>query len=180
MSTGSCYSTPLRDNHTCVENSMKSYCPICWEVCTSRTHLYSGRYNLKCSLLTILLMLAVSFWLNKRHNCYALWSHNTFGVLQWDGINESVIQYLLQNSISESTIKYISMNLNLLNTTLFSIISIAFYSQTKLVLCFELHRHFQFSYVNVVLSVSQIPLSNLLENSCGHVCELGIAENGGV
>ncbi|KAJ0980690.1 hypothetical protein J5N97_008945 [Dioscorea zingiberensis] len=28
---GSCYSTDLRDNHPCVENSMKQYCPICCE-----------------------------------------------------------------------------------------------------------------------------------------------------
>lgn len=28
---GSCYSVGLRDNHMCVENSMKSYCPICYE-----------------------------------------------------------------------------------------------------------------------------------------------------
>ncbi|KAG4186912.1 hypothetical protein ERO13_A08G072900v2 [Gossypium hirsutum] len=28
---GSCYMVDLRDNHFCVENSMKSYCPICFE-----------------------------------------------------------------------------------------------------------------------------------------------------
>ncbi|KAG4133201.1 hypothetical protein ERO13_D08G082300v2 [Gossypium hirsutum] len=28
---GSCYTVDLRDNHFCVENSMKSYCPICFE-----------------------------------------------------------------------------------------------------------------------------------------------------
>ncbi|XP_022758071.1 E3 ubiquitin-protein ligase MIEL1 isoform X1 [Durio zibethinus] len=28
---GSCYTVDLRDNHLCVENSMKSYCPICYE-----------------------------------------------------------------------------------------------------------------------------------------------------
>nr|GME04263.1 E3 ubiquitin-protein ligase miel1 [Ipomoea batatas] len=28
---GSCYSVDLRDNHMCVENSMKRYCPICYE-----------------------------------------------------------------------------------------------------------------------------------------------------
>nr|KJB23197.1 hypothetical protein B456_004G086200 [Gossypium raimondii] len=28
---GSCYRVDLRDNHFCVENSMKSYCPICFE-----------------------------------------------------------------------------------------------------------------------------------------------------
>ncbi|KAF3629982.1 putative bifunctional 3-dehydroquinate dehydratase/shikimate dehydrogenase, chloroplastic-like [Capsicum annuum] len=29
---GSCYSVELRDNHLCVENSMKNHCPICYEV----------------------------------------------------------------------------------------------------------------------------------------------------
>ncbi|KAI9195573.1 hypothetical protein LWI28_016231 [Acer negundo] len=28
---GSCYSTGLRDNHLCVENSMRHHCPICYE-----------------------------------------------------------------------------------------------------------------------------------------------------
>ncbi|XP_019248274.1 PREDICTED: E3 ubiquitin-protein ligase MIEL1-like [Nicotiana attenuata] len=28
---GSCYSVDLRDNHLCVENSMKNHCPICYE-----------------------------------------------------------------------------------------------------------------------------------------------------
>ncbi|KAK4407053.1 E3 ubiquitin-protein ligase MIEL1, partial [Sesamum angolense] len=28
---GSCYSIGLRDNHLCVEDSMKSHCPICYE-----------------------------------------------------------------------------------------------------------------------------------------------------
>ncbi|KAK9282128.1 hypothetical protein L1049_005040 [Liquidambar formosana] len=28
---GSCYSVLLRDNHLCVENSMKNHCPICYE-----------------------------------------------------------------------------------------------------------------------------------------------------
>lgn len=28
---GSCYSVDLRDNHLCVENSMRSHCPICFE-----------------------------------------------------------------------------------------------------------------------------------------------------
>ncbi|MCL7030673.1 hypothetical protein MKW94_022971 [Papaver nudicaule] len=28
---GSCYSTHLRDNHFCVENSMRNHCPICYE-----------------------------------------------------------------------------------------------------------------------------------------------------
>lgn len=30
---GSCYSVSLRDNHLCVENSMRHHCPICYEVC---------------------------------------------------------------------------------------------------------------------------------------------------
>ncbi|KAF9669369.1 hypothetical protein SADUNF_Sadunf14G0100500 [Salix dunnii] len=28
---GSCYVIDMRDNHSCVENSMKNYCPICYE-----------------------------------------------------------------------------------------------------------------------------------------------------
>lgn len=28
---GSCYDVKLRDNHACVENSMKHHCPICYE-----------------------------------------------------------------------------------------------------------------------------------------------------
>jgi RING finger/CHY zinc finger protein 1 len=28
---GSCYSVALRDNHSCVENSMRHHCPICYE-----------------------------------------------------------------------------------------------------------------------------------------------------
>nr|XP_048336808.1 E3 ubiquitin-protein ligase MIEL1 [Ziziphus jujuba var. spinosa] len=28
---GSCYSLNLRDNHSCVENSMKNFCPVCYE-----------------------------------------------------------------------------------------------------------------------------------------------------
>ncbi|KAJ1699443.1 hypothetical protein LUZ63_007955 [Rhynchospora breviuscula] len=28
---GSCYSIGLRDKHSCVENSMRNYCPICYE-----------------------------------------------------------------------------------------------------------------------------------------------------
>ncbi|KAK9984032.1 hypothetical protein SO802_033557 [Lithocarpus litseifolius] len=28
---GSCYSVSLRDNHLCVENSMKNFCPVCYE-----------------------------------------------------------------------------------------------------------------------------------------------------
>ncbi|XP_075641679.1 E3 ubiquitin-protein ligase MIEL1-like isoform X1 [Castanea sativa] len=28
---GSCYSLSLRDNHLCVENSMKNFCPVCYE-----------------------------------------------------------------------------------------------------------------------------------------------------
>lgn len=28
---GSCYVMSLRDNHVCVENSMKSHCPVCYE-----------------------------------------------------------------------------------------------------------------------------------------------------
>lgn len=30
--TGSCYSDVLRDKHSCVENSMRHHCPICYEV----------------------------------------------------------------------------------------------------------------------------------------------------
>ncbi|KAF6175493.1 hypothetical protein GIB67_021983 [Kingdonia uniflora] len=29
--TGSCYAIALRDNHSCVENSMRHHCPICYE-----------------------------------------------------------------------------------------------------------------------------------------------------
>ena len=29
---GSCYSVNLRDNHSCIENSMQHHCPICYEV----------------------------------------------------------------------------------------------------------------------------------------------------
>uniref|UniRef100_A0A7N0UP06 Uncharacterized protein n=1 Tax=Kalanchoe fedtschenkoi TaxID=63787 RepID=A0A7N0UP06_KALFE len=29
---GSCYSIALRDNHMCVENSMRHHCPICYEI----------------------------------------------------------------------------------------------------------------------------------------------------
>ncbi|CAK7348246.1 unnamed protein product [Dovyalis caffra] len=29
--TGSCYQVVLRDNHSCVENAMKNYCPVCYE-----------------------------------------------------------------------------------------------------------------------------------------------------
>ncbi|KAJ4832104.1 hypothetical protein Tsubulata_028051 [Turnera subulata] len=28
---GSCYTVSLRDNHSCIENSMKNYCPVCYE-----------------------------------------------------------------------------------------------------------------------------------------------------
>ncbi|KAK4790670.1 hypothetical protein SAY86_017974 [Trapa natans] len=28
---GSCYTISLRDNHHCIENSMKSHCPVCYE-----------------------------------------------------------------------------------------------------------------------------------------------------
>ncbi|KAL5561548.1 hypothetical protein UlMin_031295 [Ulmus minor] len=28
---GSCYPASLRDNHSCVENSMKNHCPVCYE-----------------------------------------------------------------------------------------------------------------------------------------------------
>ncbi|CAL9023865.1 unnamed protein product [Prunus brigantina] len=28
---GSCYAVELRDNHLCVENSMKNHCPVCYE-----------------------------------------------------------------------------------------------------------------------------------------------------
>lgn len=28
---GSCYAIDMRDNHSCVENSMKNYCPVCYE-----------------------------------------------------------------------------------------------------------------------------------------------------
>ncbi|KAH7578411.1 hypothetical protein JRO89_XS01G0378300 [Xanthoceras sorbifolium] len=28
---GSCYSVSVQDNHVCVENSMKNYCPVCYE-----------------------------------------------------------------------------------------------------------------------------------------------------
>lgn len=74
-------------------------------------------YNLNCSLLTILLMPAVSFWLNKRHNCYALRSHNTFGLFQGDGIAESVIQTLYSNPVSESTFKIFPKTWKIQNTT---------------------------------------------------------------
>lgn len=37
----SCYSVDLRDNHSCVENSMKSHCPICYEVCVKIIMGYS-------------------------------------------------------------------------------------------------------------------------------------------
>ncbi|KAK1591033.1 hypothetical protein Q3G72_001180 [Acer saccharum] len=29
--SGSCYSISLRDNHLCMENSMRHHCPICYE-----------------------------------------------------------------------------------------------------------------------------------------------------
>ncbi|XP_033510232.1 E3 ubiquitin-protein ligase MIEL1-like isoform X5 [Nicotiana tomentosiformis] len=29
---GSCYSVSLRNNHSCVENSMRHHCPICYEI----------------------------------------------------------------------------------------------------------------------------------------------------
>lgn len=31
--TDACYSMELRDKHSCVENSMRHHCPICYEVC---------------------------------------------------------------------------------------------------------------------------------------------------
>lgn len=30
--TGSCFDVKLRDNHTCIGNSLKNHCPICYEV----------------------------------------------------------------------------------------------------------------------------------------------------
>ncbi|TXG63509.1 hypothetical protein EZV62_010503 [Acer yangbiense] len=30
---GSCYAVSVQNNHVCVENSMKNYCPVCYEVC---------------------------------------------------------------------------------------------------------------------------------------------------
>lgn len=30
---GACYSTGLRDKHSCIENSTKNSCPVCYEVC---------------------------------------------------------------------------------------------------------------------------------------------------
>ncbi|KAG5055837.1 hypothetical protein JHK85_008347 [Glycine max] len=32
---GACYSVSVQNNHSCVENSMKSFCPICLEVSLS-------------------------------------------------------------------------------------------------------------------------------------------------
>ena len=38
----SCYTTDLRNNHLCVENSMKNQCPICYEVCLFLTYFVFG------------------------------------------------------------------------------------------------------------------------------------------
>lgn len=59
---GSCYSVCLRDNHLCVENSMRHHCPICYEVCSSCVlHLC-----IEIELLDVLTyngIFVVSFWL---------------------------------------------------------------------------------------------------------------------
>ncbi|TYJ21757.1 hypothetical protein E1A91_A08G084100v1 [Gossypium mustelinum] len=45
---GSCYMVDLRDNHFCVENSMKSYCPICFEIDATRM---PAEYQFEVSIL---------------------------------------------------------------------------------------------------------------------------------
>ena len=48
--TGCCYSKSLRDNHLCVENSMRHHCPICYEVCfLCALFLYWCRFFFGCS-----------------------------------------------------------------------------------------------------------------------------------
>lgn len=44
--TGSCYSVALRDNHLCVENSMRHHCPICYEVHIFPSFIYIGGFHL--------------------------------------------------------------------------------------------------------------------------------------
>ncbi|KAL3812822.1 hypothetical protein ACJIZ3_014090 [Penstemon smallii] len=39
---GSCYSTTLRNNHLCVENSMRHHCPICYEVSSLLLYLFDS------------------------------------------------------------------------------------------------------------------------------------------
>lgn len=53
-SAGSCYAISLRDNHACVEDSMKSHCPICYEVWSCNTHHIWWAHGL-CSWITWLL-----------------------------------------------------------------------------------------------------------------------------
>lgn len=57
---GSCYQVELRNNHSCVENSMKHHCPICYEVCNFFI-LFVGA--LSWDILTTFFVPTVPFWL---------------------------------------------------------------------------------------------------------------------
>ncbi|KAK7839572.1 e3 ubiquitin-protein ligase miel1 [Quercus suber] len=47
---GSCYSVSLRDNHLCVENSMKNFCPVCYEIqATAMPEEYQYEVSILCN-----------------------------------------------------------------------------------------------------------------------------------
>lgn len=89
---GSCYSLGLRDNHPCIEDSMKNYCPVCYEVptfqmCISLAVLVITRNAIFWHLLYLLI---VSFWLGWSHNSYEMRTHNACRVLQSNASARSV------------------------------------------------------------------------------------------
>lgn len=69
--TGSCYSTTLCDKHSCVENSMRHNCPICYEVCV-HTDLLCSRKKMEISYKSS--CFAVSFWIIERDKGSKLWT----------------------------------------------------------------------------------------------------------
>lgn len=82
--SGSCYSVALRDNHLCVENSMRHHCPICYEVCFICALLIYRRNVVVCDVLIYHAIFAVSLWFSQGHGCNEMWTHNALWMLWRD------------------------------------------------------------------------------------------------
>jgi hypothetical protein len=89
-SPGCCYSMLMKDAHRCVERAMHHNCPVCFEV--NKALIQCNTYVSK--ILKSFLILrevfffffhTVSIWHYERYHCVALWTHNTFGMLERDG-----------------------------------------------------------------------------------------------
>lgn len=86
-SPGCCYSMLMKDAHRCVERAMHHNCPVCFEVNNNVTPMYRKFWKVSWYLEKFFFFFfhTVSIWHYERYHCVALWTHNTFGMLERDG-----------------------------------------------------------------------------------------------